>query len=274
MAARGTGLRTIWITLRAANYTSTVFSGVIRQIDFLNAKEQQLAAQSIFMARAAMSAGLMFSVLGKELGGTAGQYLKLTSYMMYLVSAISMVKTAYTILTGVNWAHQVSVMGLTLSYKQLAIAMGAATAGLLIAFSILSAIKNPILDVIVLIGALIVALWALFVAESAASLGIALVAGGVAAGAAAALASYYGAFQMGTRMVGATGPAIVHKGEIIYNPSTGRPTQIGKDLESGRQETNYYEMPVTIETVNTKADIDDLDEKLSEVWRRRMRQRR
>ena len=96
----------------------------------------------------------------------------------------------------------------------------------------------------------------------------------VGAGLAAGVMAIGGGFQMGTRSIGKTGFALVHKHEVVYNPTTNRPTQIGNDLGRGGGETNFYDMPVTIETVNTKADIEDLDKKMSEAWRRRMRRRR
>ena len=71
---------------------------------------------------------------------------------------------------------------------------------------------------------------------------------------------------------------MVHEGEVIYNPATHRPTQVGNDIEGqgegGRGGTSYIQMPVNIENINTKADVDDVDEKLSEAWRKRMRHNR
>lgn len=109
-------------------------------------------------------------------------------------------------------------------------------------------------------------------ASLATDIGVMLAVAGIAGTAYALTSSQYG-----TRSAKYTGPHMVHEGEVIYNPATHRPTQVGNDLEAeagGRGGATFFEMPVTIENVNTKADIEDLDEQLSEAWRRKMRRRR
>jgi len=261
MATTGTGLRTIWITLRAANYTTRVFTDAITQLNFLSKAELRLVQNSMRMATAALSAGIMFGVLSKEMGGTAGEVLKYTSYLMYLVSAIEFVKSAQIILSKVNWSHMLSVQGLTVSYSQLAISIMAGLGVFLLLVNQLGPLPAMLFAIAAAVAVLAVQLWFAAGAVSVLTLGLAAIAGGAAIAGAIAAASGARTFQMGTRMTRATGPAWVHKGEVIYNPSTGRPTQIGKDLE-GKGTTVYNDINIPIENVHTKADFDDLDEKL------------
>jgi len=75
-------------------------------------------------------------------------------------------------------------------------------------------------------------------------------------------------FAMGTRAVPFTGYAPVHKGEIIYNPTTGRPTQIGNDITQERGAPIMYDTRIIVEQLNTRADFDDIDEKLGrKLWK-------
>jgi hypothetical protein len=264
-----TNLRTVWITLRATNYTAQAFSAVARQCDWLEVKEKRLMTQNLRLGTAAISAGLMFNTMGDQIGGVGGELMKQASLMMYVVGVLGYLKAGYIILTGINWAHMTSVLGVAMSYKMLAISAAAAFGAFLLVYNALIALNNPMVSgVIAVIAGITAALWMLFVAESAATMGVGLAIGGAAAGAALATAKQMGAFQMGTRMIAATGPVIAHKGEIIYNPSTGRPTQTQNDLANSGASTIIYEIPITIETVNTKADIDDVDEKIGKAIKR------
>jgi len=75
-------------------------------------------------------------------------------------------------------------------------------------------------------------------------------------------------FAMGTRAVPFTGYAPVHKGEVIFNPATGRPTQIGNDLRGGEAISTVYDTDIIIEQLHIRSDIDDVDEKLGRrLWR-------
>lgn len=270
-----TNLRTVWITLRATNYTAQAFSAVARQCDWLDDKEKKLMSQNLRLGTAALSAGMMFNTMGDQMGGAGGEMMKQASIMMYIIGVLGYLKAGYIMLTGINWAHMTSVLGLDMSYKMLALSAAAAFGAFLLVYNVLMAMNNPAFSAIVtVILAIAAALWALFVAESAATMGVALAIGGAAAGAALATAKQMGTFQMGTRMVSATGPVIAHKGEILYNPSTGRPTQVQNDLQGGGASTSVYEMPIMIENVHTKADIDDLDSEMRKAWRRIATRRR
>ena len=165
------------------------------------------------------------------------------------------------------------------SMTSLAISTGLAFGAFLLIYNILMGLDGPVriavAAIMILVGAL-VALWAI---ESAASLGIALVAGGVAAAGAVALASTFtqGNFQSGTRGVPKTGPIFAHKGEVVYNPATNRPLQVGNDLmkdTEGKGETNNFNIPITIENLHTKSDMDNVGVEMSKAFRKGMRGRK
>jgi hypothetical protein len=267
--ATSTNMRTIWISLRATNYTTQVFGSVMRQCDALDKKEKMMVRQNLRLASAAVSAGMMFQAMGSQMGGAGGQILDTAGKMFTLIGAVGYLRAMLPLLSKAFWIHSVSVLGTSMAYWQLAVASGAAFGAFALIYNALLAFNNPVVSgVIAVILAITAALWALFVAESAASMGVALAIGGAAAGAAAATAKQLGAFQMGTRMIGATGPVIAHRGEIIYNPASGRPTQVQNDLGGKGGTSTLIEMPVTIENVHTKADIDDVDRELSRALKK------
>jgi hypothetical protein len=269
------GLKTIWITLRAANYTTAAFSAVVRQVGGLEKAEKRLVMQNLALFRASMSAGLMFQTMGSQMGGAAGEALNMAGNMAYVVAGLGAVRTILPFLTRQWLTHTTSIFGASIAYWQLALAAGAAFGAFALVYEALIQLNSPALTAaITVILALTAALWALFVAESAATWGVALALGGAAAGAAFALSKQLGAFQHGTRMIEETGPVIAHKGEIIYNPSTGRPTQVGNDLAGGGGSTTIYEVPIHIDEVNTKADVEEMDETVKKSLRKSARSRR
>jgi hypothetical protein len=297
------GLRTIWIALRAVNYTDRAFQATMLNLDNLTKKEAIIAQATHRAAVQGLMAGMMWMTFGGMLGQAGMEMARTTTALKPFVNAVdSLAKTmgqsealrtfvsilllavsALTIFGGaamminailalqqtVIWTH-------VAAFGALAIAITTAFAAFMLMYEICKTLPPVISVLIGVILALAAAI--LFLRAVAGDIGVIYA---VAAGA-GAVGAFYGAyasatkkgFPMGTRSVGETGLALVHKHEVIYNPTTNRPTQIGNDLGRGGGETNFYEMPVTIETVNTKADIDDLDEKLSEAWRRRMRRRR
>jgi hypothetical protein len=299
------GLRTIWIALRAVNYTDRAFQATMLNLDNLTKKEAIIAQATHRAAVQGLMAGMMWMTFGGMLGQAGMEMARTTTALKPFVNAVdSLAKTmgqsealrtfvsilllavsALMIFGGaammvkaiqdLEWLPSVGRM--IAAHQVLAGAIGAVTAGFMIFIIIGQIIGKQAGAVVAGIAAITAALLALAVAMNIVSLGTLtpLQLATFAAGAAmAAGVMALGKYQMGTRSAGKTGLALVHKHEVIYNPTTNRPTQIGNDLSRGGGETNFYEMPVTIETVNTKADIDDLDEKLSEAWRRRMRRRR
>ncbi len=58
------------------------------------------------------------------------------------------------------------------------------------------------------------------------------------------------------------------KGEVIYNPSVGRPNQIGNELNgNGQPSVTNNNFQVQIDAVNTKSDYEDMKSKLSKDLR-------
>jgi hypothetical protein len=299
------GLRTIWIALRAVNYTDFAFQKTIINLNNLMKAEEAATKATIQHAKYAAMAGMMWMSLGVMLGQAGMEMARTTTTLKPFVNVVdSLFKTmeksealrtfvsilllavsALTIFGGAammvkaiqDIAWLPSVHRMIVAHQALAGALGACAAGFMIFFvlkDVLGPIPAALFAVAAAMAILVVQMWMAAGAMSVLTWGLAAVAGGAALAGAIAVAAGAGKYQMGTRSAGATGLAFVHKHEVIYNPTTNRPTQVGNDLNRGAGETNFYEMPVTIETVNTKADIEDLDKKMSEAWRRRMRRRR
>ncbi len=350
----GGNIRTIWITIRAVNYTSRVFQDINTVMKTTIKTEKDMADMTKNLAKTStdfIAAGTMMIALSAMIGMQmwnlaasskegARDFAQLTAnidatksaladsmyeilkatgvlnmlnsilsfirdnkWAQYLILGLGIVLITVVALVGAlflfnglvlqaglfstNWAIMTGFLTSSLSTLtagliplniemwQLAGAM-AAVGGAFLLFMMLKDITGPIAAAIIAITALTIALWILFAAEAASSLGIALIAGGAAVIAATAIASQtMGKFQGGTRSIPYTGPIIAHKGEVIYNPSTNRPLQVGNDLaKEGGGEENVYNMPITIENVHTKAEMDDVDEQMRKALRRNMRGRK
>jgi len=332
----GLGMRTIWISLRAINYTDQAFRASIRNVQKLKDEEKALLKAELArmqMAKAQIMTGMLQAATGYMMAQSIGNLMTQTQvgaqYMKEFNQTVQELKTAFAdtlfvglkplldvmkvfmnlvkdnsavrvlfstfmvgatvllllsgitkmliglmslraakqailnIVTGkgiiLDKAHTLTIKGKTLAYTQLAVAVAASMGAFVLMYSLLKELNNPIVSAIALIGGLTAALWALFIAESAASLGAALVAGGVAAAGALALSEQYKSFQMGTRSAPYTGPMYVHKGEVIFNPATGRPTQIANDLAERRTvTTNQITLDFSGSTIHTKADKEEL----------------
>ena len=266
-----TSLRTVWLSLRATNYTTQVITGCLNQINGLITKETNLAMAQIQLGKSALMAGTMFQVLGNQMGGTAGQILSLTGNFMQIGGIMSMVSGVMQTLNGVEWTNTITVLGQKVAYQDLAIAIAAAFASFMIFYQLFKGMPTWATAVIAVIMGVAAAFWALYVAESAATWGIAGIMGGAAAAAALATATSMTTattpHQMGTRMVGATGPAFLHKGEVVYNPATGRPTQVGNDLASGNGGGTMIDASMHVDTLNTKMDEEQLQNALKKQGR-------
>lgn len=348
----GGGLRTVWISLRAINYTQKVFDDVIKNTNLMMQAETNAASATknlTDMATHFVIAGAMMSVLALQLGGqlwnlamssqegasqmaalqknidltkgaladtiyeilqatgilnllnTVLTYIQENKWAQYLIIGLAgvvivglavagmlLLLTGLMIMSTVAGANLSTMTGvLTMLFGNLTIAgiplnivlanLAASMLAVGAAFMIFMALKDitgPIAAAIIAISALAVALWGLFVAESASSFGIAAAVGGAAAAAAYGISQVYGHFQEGTRAVPYTGPVFAHKGEIIYNPSTNRPLQVGNDLAGGGGQTVNESVSVNIENVHTKAEFDDVDDQVRKALRKNMRNRR
>jgi hypothetical protein len=179
--------------------------------------------------------------------------------------------TSLTQLTGKTTMMNMSLA--TMSHILLSI-----TAGFMVFFALqdaLGPIPAALIAIAVAMGLLAIQAWMAAGAMSVVSWGAAAIAGGAALAGAMAIAGGVTGFQMGTRSVPYTGPVMAHEGEVIYNPSTNRPLQVGNDLAGGSgQTTTIYQMPMEIKELHTKADVDELDKYMRLALRRSAQRRK
>jgi len=170
----------------------------------------------------------------------------------------------------------------TIAHHALAFSIAGVVAGFLIAYSIFSKMPPIVGAVAAAIMGLVAAIMILHAVSG--PIGWAMLAGGLAV-AGASIGAAYGAyssatgnkaFEQGTMGLPYTGAFFGHKGEVVYNPRTNRPAQAGNDLSNGNvgTQTNIIDVPITIQNVHTKADVDDLQEQVGEAFRKAGRRRR
>lgn len=343
----GLGIRTIWITLRAANYTQQAFSAIQHAIDLTMKKEKDMDKINQSVSRSTLAffnAGLMTSTLGISLAGAifsiasssrmgAGDFARLNqqlfltkqafadafysalkasgvlnlinnvlkmlqknTWLQGLVVVIVALGAGLAIFAGAALLAKASILAVggasalttglmnilntatevgTVAWGRMALAISAAV-GIFIAFYSISKSLSPWASgAVAAVMAVATAVWFLYAGISAATMGVGLILGAGAAGAALATAQNLqpnSSFPIGTRSVTRDMNARLHKGEVVYNPNTNLPTSIGNELKGGSQPSvthNYISMP--IENMNTKADFDDVENTLSRVWRKNMR---
>ena len=244
MSTTGASLRTIWIEIRAVNYAVNVLNDVLRQLNGVQLGQDATAMSCFNMAKAALSAGVLFGILGQQLGGTYGQFLQYASYAMYAVAAIEAVTGALKAMSVANIAA-----------AQYMLTVWAPVIAPIVAFTaVFLALKGILGDIPALIAAIVAACLAFI----AALIVINALGGRPLLDFAGAIGNIGGLVphQMGTRQVAETGPALLHKGEIVYNPSTNRPTGYAPTGAGGGMVNNDNSM--NIGTVNTKMDTEEL----------------
>jgi len=285
MPAGTMGLRTIWITLRAVNYTAQVFKDVIRDTKLLSDSEATLAKQTMRAGQHALSAGLMWTVLGQSIDNSITKNLmsigilnQVVGVMKPYVAALLTTIGVLQMLIGIEqiyialkqsklvtiYAESIAVNILASSWKTAALSMFAACGIFFALKDVLGTVPALLIAVAVAVGIMAIQLWIAAGAMSVLTWGLAAIAGGLAITGAIAALGGIREFPMGTRMIEATGPAIVHKGEVIYNPATNRPTQIGSDM-SGGPSTTMQEVNINVQELHTKSDKDDVDERLGKA---------
>jgi len=266
----GTNLRTIWLTLRAVNYTTAVFTNVITNLKGLDAAQRQAINSSLNLGKSAYAAGMLFNVLGSQMGGTFGKMLTYASYLMFIVAGLSYLKAAIIFTNAILHNHAIIVNLLSSAYFRLGAAIGAGFA----VFFILKDYLGPIPAAILAItAALAIMLIPLLLASKAMNV---LTVGGAGAAATitnatagiSGMGSSMLGLQHGTRMVGRTGISLLHAGEVVYNPSTGRPTQVGNDLQGGLGGGTQIDASMHVDTINTKMGIEEMNELLKKQGRR------
>jgi len=266
----GTNLRTIWLTLRAVNYTTAVFTNVITNLKGLDAAQRQAINSSLNLGKSAYAAGMLFNVLGSQMGGTFGKMLTYSSYLMFIVAGLSYLKAAIIFANSVLHNHSIIVNLLSSAYFRLGAAIGAGFA----IFFILKDYLGPIPAAMIAIAAAVAILLVPLLLASKAMNVLTVGGAGLAATVTNATAGISGmgtsmlGMQHGTRYVGRTGPALLHAGEVVYNPSTGRPTQVGNDLQGGMGGGTQIDASMHIDTVNTKMGIEEMNELFKKQGRR------
>jgi len=267
--------RTIWIVLRAQNYTMAAFSALDRSIDKLMIKERELLRAS----QALSQVGIMFIAMGMTAVGAIMSIISKSSYGERMLTRFSKqvdkalgelgTKLAKALLPILNIVLGLIRFITKLPFSEYLI-LGAAAALLLggalmfVAGVVKSLIiLTPILTVeqmkqIPILGALIAKTWAWVAAQIAAHGALAPLVAALAIGAAATVTAYAahqaGAFQMGTSFVQKGGWAIVHGGEEI---KSARETRVPSLIE--REPTRRtYNIRFDIGHLHTKADKEEM----------------
>jgi len=181
--------------------------------------------------------------------------------------------------------HSIVIRGCSISWTMLGVAM----AGALASFVLIVAITEKFGQSAGMVVGLTMAIIGLALAFSflkavltggatlamdiKSAVGVGLMAGGLMG------MAYAGTRQMGTRGLAQTGIFMGHKGEVVYNPATRRPTQIANELEGregmeGIPRTTHQDIDINIENLFTEAKFDEIDEKLGRKLRRNMRRSR
>lgn len=190
------------------------------------------------------------------------------------VMHLSFLKTATSMITA-----KMSTDSLKVSMAGLGGAIGLAVGAFGIFYSLLNMLDGPAKTAVSAIMLVVGVLVALMAAEAGASLGITLIASAAAIAGGLALGQQLlgGSYAFGTRSIPRTGLVYAHEGEVIYNPTTNRPLQVGRDLAAASQgggSTSITTVPITIQNLNTKSDIDDLGDEMSQALRKGMRGRK
>lgn len=349
-ASLGGNIRTIWIAIRAMNYTQRVFDDMFKQMSDVVKVEGQMTQAQGQMADSAthmMIAGTMLLTLSAMLSSQmmtlamssqegAGDIAKLTANFdaakasladafyeilkdtgvlntlnsiltfiadnkwaailvgvlitviagvlalagvsLLLTGVIQQVTNMYALLTGQLIIHNGVLTASTQGTIALSTAMTqlmTVAAPLMVAFTVFQLLQGWLGPIPALIFAIVAAVAALAVVMNLSGLGELLgLAGGVSEGTQALRMFGSAGAQMGTRAVQETGPIFAHKGEVVFNPATGRPSQIEGDIAGGGGQSIYENVGITIENVHTKADFEDVDDKMRTALRRNMRGRK
>jgi len=243
-----------FVTLKPALDVLQMFVGIMKQYPII----------SRLIASLAVFAIVVMTLVGIHKLWSAS--IQLVSNNMAINAILQKGLRVQTTATGIV------AQGAAISWRQLGAAILGAAGTFILVYSALSGLNPIFTAAIAIVLALATAFWFLWAGISAATLGVGLALGGAAAGAAVATAAnmqaQMGAYPMGTRALPRTGLFFGHKNEVVYNPSSGRPTQIANDLEGNQPLSTTQEINVNIETLNTKADIDDLDREISKSLRK------
>lgn len=350
----GMGMRTIWISLRAINYTERVFREVIRGVGKLSEEQKLLNQEQIRNLRignAMIMTGMMMATVGQMMlqnlwqmalstregamemsllkreidetkvviADTIYEFIKVTGILAMFHGVLEAIReneflrkgmvlfigiaAAVLILVGglillagaiksylvvaevlpevlammkMSWLTEtIAVRGTALAYWQLALAVGAGVGIFFLLKDVLGPIPAALIGVAVAVGLLAVQLWLAAGAVSVLTFGLAAIAGAAALAGVIAMVTNVTGKQMGTRGLSHTGLFLGHKGEVVYNPATGRPTQIARDMEedAARRGAGVYYITNVFEHVHTQSKIEDLDKKVQRSMAKAMKRK-
>ena len=338
--------RGIWITLRAANYTSQAMNDASKGLNKVQQAQVRLAKSSVqlglmYVAMGAMAVqglvGVMqFSERGKQvmtdfmdsiqpslikLGNAVADvvepFIPLVTAIMGLATAnpiilqavaaialfgsilligagiinafkggivllgntfsfltpkIAATTPALTSFAGFETAAIPPTLGLAAALKMVAIAAGA---GFVIFFAlqgVVGSLPAALFGLAAAFAVLAIQMWLAAGAISVLSWGAAAIAGGAAlAGAIAVAGGVTGqSYKSGTTFARNTGLAMIHQGEVIYNPATGNPREVFNDMNRKDNGRGSSSMTVVIEKLYTKSEEDELDERFARIGRNNM----
>ena len=168
-------------------------------------------------------------------------------------------------------ALSAGIKGLDMSAKSLALTLSSVVAIFMIAYNVISALTNLVKgkgglsEGLTLVGTALGAIGGFMVGGPAGALiggSIGGTAGGMIGGAISPPS-----FQAGTSFVRQGGLAVLHGGEEIKSAREGRflskmEKTSNQTTPSGPQTVGYYNIPISVENLNTKADIDDIAVKI------------
>jgi len=370
--AMGMGMRTIWISLRAMNYTDRAFTAAIINMKKLTAKEREelkIAQASLTVSRMRIQSGMLYAAITGMIVGQMWNLMQAaemnSEYMAEFTQTITELKSAFAdtfidtlkpvldvmkrflellrdnkplqlvilylglgavALIGMNAAYNLlsgavthylamaalnalatkldiklkgqsfwasmSLVGaklklalanhvLAISLFKVALAAGAGFAIFFALKDVIGPIPAALLAIAGAAAILAISLWSAAIPMSILSWGLAAIAAGAAIAGILAMTAGITGFEGGTRALPHTGLFFGHKGEMVFNPSTGRPTGISEEAGraiggggAGGPSITHQDIDINVEHLHTEAKFDDLDEKMSKKFREKMRNNR
>ena len=244
------------------NYTVNVFNDVIRQLTVTTQSLNRCAIANLNMAKAALSAGILFSVLGSQVGGIGGQVMQFASYAMYATAALQALLAAIKFINTTNLTATIPITQmLSISVWEIVAPIAAAAAVFFFLKDSMGVIPALILAIVAACAAFIAALIIINALGGGGLLASMSLFKGTSFDAVSKLA-VGSTYQMGTRSVPSTGFGLLHKGEVVYNPSTGRPTQVGNDLAGGSGGGTMIDASMHVDNLNTRMGEEELQNAL------------
>lgn len=215
---------------------------------------------------------VILTLMAGALMGTYVAYTLISGIRKYIIAQMTIENFIRSKGVLLKFKDAMANITLAASNHVLATSLIGVGAGMAVAFGLFFALKDvlgplpaAIIAVSVAIGIMAAVMWSLAAALTIVTVGIAAGLGAAAFTAAVAQSSTaVKGFETGTSGLPYTGLFVGHKGEVIYNPATARPTGIGVELgqagpEGGRGATyNDITIDFSGSTIHTKADKEEL----------------